>query len=107
MQSLDESRIIGIVSQCRAQPFYGGIEAVLEVDERACRPQPLAQLFSCNHLARPIEHHRQDFEWLILQADPDAALPQLTRARIDLKASESDHDRQVKVNRLRGGADGA
>ncbi len=89
MQRLDEPWIIGVVAQRSAQPFDGGIQAVLEVDERSRRPQTLAQLIARHDLARTLDHHRENLEGLILKPDADAALPQLARAQINLEGSES------------------
>ena len=89
MQRLDEPRIVGIVAERGAQPLDRRIQAVLEIDERPRRPQTLAQLFARHHFAGPLEHHRENFERLILQPDADAALAQLARAQIDLEGPES------------------
>jgi hypothetical protein len=61
---------------------------VLEIDERAGGPEPLAQLFACDELTGPVEHHRQNFERLFLQSDSHSALAQLARAQVDLEGSE-------------------
>jgi hypothetical protein len=93
VQRLNEPRIIRIVAERRAEPFDGGVEAVLEIDKRARRPQAIPQLFARDDFPRAIEHDGEDLERLILQPDADASLPQLTRTQIDLEGSKSLHVR--------------
>ena len=95
VQRLDEPRIVGIVAERGAQPLDGRVQAVLEVDERACRPEALPELLSRHHFARPLEHHRENLERLILKPDADAALSQLARAQIDLEGPKSPHARRT------------
>ena len=83
----------------RAQPLDGGVQAVLEVDEGAGRPQALAQFFARHHLARTLEHHRENLERLILKPDADASLPQLARAQIDLEGPKSLDVRRTAFQR--------
>src|SRR5262245_37349095 len=101
MERLHEPRVVRIVAQRGTETLHCRVEAVLEVDERAGRPETLAKLLACHNLARTVEHHRENLERLILQSNPDAALAQFTRAGIDLEVSELDHDRQVKVYQRR------
>ena len=79
VQRFDEARPLGVVAEHGAQPLDGGVEAVLEVDERAVRPQPVAQLVARQQFARMFEHHRQHGERLILQPKPHAVLAQFAR----------------------------
>ena len=99
MQRLDEPRIVGVVAERRAQPLDRGVQAVLEIDERPGRPQALPQLFTRHDFARTIEHHRENFERLILKPDADSALPQLARAQIDFEGPESLDVRRASFQR--------
>ena len=80
MQRLDEARPLGVVAEHGPQPLDGGVQAVLEVDECAVGPQPIAQLVARQQLARMLEHQRQHGERLVLQPEPHAVLAQLSRA---------------------------
>ena len=86
---LDEARVVGVVAERRSQPLHGGIEAVLEIDERAVGPQPLAQLVPGDDVAWTLEHHPEDFERLLLQPDADAVLPQLAGSDVELERAKA------------------
>ena len=89
VQCLDEPRIIGVIAERAPQPFDGGVQAVLEVDERSRRPQALTQLVASHDVTGPLDHHRENLEGLILKPDADAPLSQLARAQINLEGRES------------------
>ena len=89
MQRLHEPRIIRVVAERGTQPFDGGVQAVLEIDERPCRPQTLAKLFTRHDFARMLQHQRENFERLILQPYPDPTLTEFARAQIDLEGAKS------------------
>ena len=93
VQRLHEPRVVGIVAERRAKPLDRRIQAVLEVDERPCRPETLPQLLARHDLARPLDHHRENFKRLILKPDADSPFPQLARAQVDLEGAESPHVR--------------
>src|SRR5205823_6442939 len=59
--------------------------------KRAGRPQRLPKLVARHDSARTLEHQRQNFERLVLETNPDAALPQLARALVHFKAAEFFH----------------
>jgi hypothetical protein len=99
VQRLHKPRIVGVVTECRAQPLDRRVQAVLEVDECPGRPQPLAKLFARHHVAWPFEHHRKYFERLILKPDADSALPQLARAQVDFEGRKSPDVRRTFFER--------
>ncbi len=88
-QRLHETRVIRVVAEGGPQPFDRGVEAVLEVDERAVGPEPALQLVAGDHVTRALEHQPQDLERLLLQADGGAVLVQLTRPDVELERSEA------------------
>ena len=90
MQRLHEPRMLGVVAERGAQALDRRVQPVLEVDERAVRPQPLPELVAGQHLAGPLEQHGQQLERLVLQAEAHAVLAQLARAEIELESSESE-----------------
>jgi hypothetical protein len=75
VQRFHESGTLGIIAERGAQAFDRRVQPVLEVDERAVRPQPASELLTRQNFCRPFEQDRQQLEWLILQADPNAVLP--------------------------------
>jgi hypothetical protein len=89
MKCLDEPRVVRFVSKRRPKPLHGGVQAVLEIDKRSVRPEPLPQLFAGDDVPRPFEHHDENLERLILQPDANASLSQLARPEIDFKSRET------------------
>ena len=81
----DNREILGV-----QMPFDGGVQPVFEIDERAVRPEPVAQLIARQELARMLEHQREQREGLILEAKPHAVLAQLACAGVDLEAPEPE-----------------
>ena len=79
VQGLDEARPLGVVAEHGSQPLHGGVQAVFEVDERAVGPETIAELVTRQQFARMFEHQRQHGERLVLQAESDAVLAQLSR----------------------------
>ena len=72
-----------------ANPVDRLVHSVIEVHERVGAPQPGPKLLACDDLARPLNQHRQDLKRLFLQPYPHAALPQLSRAKLDFEDAES------------------
>ena len=89
VQRFDEPWIVRVIAQRCAQPLDRRIQTVLEIDERPGRPQTLPQFFARHDVARAFEHHRQNFERLILKPDADAALAQFARAQVDFESPKS------------------
>jgi hypothetical protein len=77
--------MICIVAQRRTQAFYGGVQAVLEVDEGALWPETMAELVAGDDIARAIEHETKNLERLILKAHSSRAFAQFTRTAIQLE----------------------
>jgi hypothetical protein len=102
-QRFHKTRIVGIVAERLPEPLHGGIEAVLEIDERAIRPEPPLQLVTGHDVARPLEHHAEDFEWLLLQPDPAVAVVKLSRTEVQLERSEADAPRVITHDDLSRG----
>ena len=87
-QRLDEPRVVRIVAERGAQALHRRVQAVLEVDEGAVRPQPLAQLLARDDVAGALEHQPEDLERLLLQADAGRARPQLAQPHVELERAE-------------------
>ena len=94
---LDEPRHIGLVAQRDAQPPHGGVQAVLEVDEGAVRPEPAAQLLAPTTSPGRSSSADQNPQRLLLQRDAEAALAQLAVAQVQLEGAEPDDVRQPRV----------
>ena len=88
MKRLDESRPLGVVADGRPQPFDGGIEPVLEVDEGSVGPEAKPKIVSCDDFAGLPKQHDQDFERLVLQTDSGAILAQFARANVERETPE-------------------
>jgi len=82
-QRLDVARRPGIVAEHRAEAFHRGVEAVLEIHERAVGPEPVADLVARHHGAPAREQQPEDLERLLLQPDAGAAFHQLARRFIE------------------------
>jgi len=91
-QRLDVARRLCVVAERRAQPLDGGVEAVLEVHERAVGPEPIAELVARHDAAPAGEQQPEDLERLLLQPDARAAFHQLAR-----RLEQRDLHRQVRV----------
>ena len=91
-QRLDEPRHIGRVPERIAQPANGSIQAVLEIDECLRRPQSLPQLLAGDEFAGTIQQRLENLKRLIGEIDPDAGLPQLARAQIQLETRQSGRE---------------
>jgi hypothetical protein len=56
---LNEDGLFRRFAQRNAQPLDGGIQAVIEVDERVRRPELIAQFFSGYHISRSLQQRCQ------------------------------------------------
>ena len=63
-----ETGVVGVVAEHGPQTLDGRVEAVLEIDVGARRPQPLAQLVTGHHAATVGQQHPQHLEGLVLEA---------------------------------------
>ena len=61
-KSFDESRTRSGVSQHFAQFVYGGVKAVVEIDEGVGRPKFIAQFFTRDHFAGMLEQFRKNWK---------------------------------------------
>jgi hypothetical protein len=71
---LYQARVVGIVPHRIAEPFDGGVKAMVEIYKGVRWPQSAAKLFSGNHLAWMFEQHAQDLERLFLYFQLDSIL---------------------------------
>jgi hypothetical protein len=94
-QCLNIARVVGIISQRIAQPFDGGVKAVVEIDKGICWPESAAKLFSGNHLAGMLEKHAQDLERLLLKLELESILAQLACRNVYLEGSEPQNTRKL------------
>jgi hypothetical protein len=58
----DEPRLIGGVTERVSQPIHDRVQTVLEIDERAVRPEPLTQLLTRDDVPRPLQQQREDLD---------------------------------------------
>ena len=88
-QGLDVARTGCGIAKGLAQLVYGGVQAVVEIDEGVGGPELLLQLLAGDHVAGALQQQRQHLEGLPLQAQLDSALAQFACAEIKLKDSEA------------------
>ena len=55
----DEPRRVGRVAERLAQAIDDGVQAVLEIDERAIWPEPLTQFLARDEIARSLQQQRR------------------------------------------------
>src|SRR5580693_10044520 len=70
---------------------------MVEVHEGVRRPESAFQLFARDDFARSLEQHGKYLIRLLLDFDLNAVAPELPRAGIHLKDTESNHLSQVPV----------
>jgi hypothetical protein len=79
------------VAKAFPQARNGGVQAVIEVDERVRRPETQPELFSSYDLARLFQQHAQNAERLFLQAHTSAVFAQFASAHVYLKMGKSNN----------------
>src|SRR5262249_18908804 len=87
-QRFNEARPRRVVADGAAQALHRGIQAVLEVDERARRPEMPLEAFAVHHLTRMFEQDGEQGEALIRQQRPPAVATELSRLRIEDPGAE-------------------
>jgi hypothetical protein len=96
----DVARLLGGVAKCLSQPGDGGVQVVVEVDERVLAPEALAQIVAAHQFAGTFQQRDEEFERKSRQADPPSVPGQLPRARVRLERPEADR----RVHQVPGGA---
>jgi hypothetical protein len=86
----DEPLAPGSVPERATQTPHGGVQSVLEIDERAVRPETLPQLAARDDLAGPFQQHREDRERLTLEPKPHAILPKLSCGDVQRESPEPE-----------------
>src|SRR5207253_6392605 len=89
-QRLDEARVFGRIAQSLTEPVDGGIEAVIEVDERVSRPQTLPQLVASDDIAAALEQQDEDVERAAAQLHAAPLFHELARAAVNLEHPEPE-----------------
>ena len=102
VQRFHEPGTLGVVAERRPEALHGGIQSVLEVHERAVRPQTLSKLLARQHLARLLEQHDQHLERLILQPQACAVLAQLACVEVELEPPESKPRSDCRAGSVHG-----
>src|ERR1700722_2659569 len=78
----DEARAFGGITQSVANLVDRFIEAVVEVDECVRGPKTLLEFLAGYDIAGPLNQHRQNADWLLLQANAQAVLAKFTRLSV-------------------------
>src|SRR5262249_49502994 len=79
----DVKRMRRRIVQCAAQPVDGAADAVIEIDERAVRPQAVTQLLARHHFAAALTARTHQLEGAILQLDANTIFREFAAASID------------------------
>jgi hypothetical protein len=87
---LDESWILGGVAQGVTQAADGGIQTVIEINVRICRPEAPAEFFPGYYFTGMFQQNREDLKGLLLKADADTVATQLASLHIHFKNTELD-----------------
>src|SRR5262249_13788103 len=94
---LDESRIVGGIAKRLAQLVYGGVQAVVVVDEGVGGPPALAQIFAAYQFPGALEQVQQKLERLAGQARAVVSvLAQLAGAAVKLVDAEAEQTASVR-----------
>src|SRR5262245_20869902 len=86
MKRLHVPGTFGGISKRRPQALDRGVDAVLEVDDCAIRPQPGPELVTGHDVAGALQEQAKNLERLLLEAHAHLALPELPGAKIHLIA---------------------
>jgi hypothetical protein len=89
-QGLDIARAFRLVAQRLPQLLDGGADAVVELDDRAIRPDAIADFLPRHHFSGMLEQHEENLERLFLQTNAPSALAQFARADVQLKPAKAD-----------------
>src|ERR1700722_11812615 len=100
-ESLDEAWIVGGVAEGFADLIDGCAKGVVKVADSVFTPQERLQILAGDDLARPFEQGGEHLEWLALQLDLTARLPQLSRLQIRLVESKGDFRTALQSGRHR------
>jgi hypothetical protein len=73
------------------QPFDGGIQTMIEVDEGVRWPELAAQFLSGNQFSRSFKQRRQNLQWLFLELYLLSPLAQFPGVEIDLERTETNN----------------
>jgi hypothetical protein len=66
-ECLNEDGCLRRFAERITQPFDGGIQTMIEVDEGVRRPELAAQFLSGNYFSRSFKQRRQNLQWLFLE----------------------------------------
>jgi len=77
-EGFDEARVAGGVAESFAEAVYGGVDAVLVVDEGAFGPEFAGDFFAGEQLAGAFEQHEQHLKGLDVYLDANSLLAQLS-----------------------------
>src|SRR5207237_5578111 len=80
--SFDVTRVLSGITQGGSQFIDRAADVVVEINEGAIRPQPLAELLAGDNFAGALEQSKQQLERAFLKHDAAAQLAQLTRLQV-------------------------
>jgi len=86
---LDEARRPRRIVESLPDFCNRGIQAVLEIDVSAVRPQLLAKFLACNNFATTVEQQGKNLEWLFLQLYTKAKLLEYPGCPVQFERAKS------------------
>src|SRR5579862_6800658 len=87
-QSFDVTWTRCRITQYLAQLIYSRVQAVVKIHKCVGRPEFLADLFACDHIAGSLQQQREHAERLLLQTQLRSILAQFPRCEIELEDAE-------------------
>jgi hypothetical protein len=62
---------------------------MIELDNRAVRPEALPNRPARDHFTGRFEEHSEDLEWLLLKSDPVPVLMQFSPSKVEFKRAKA------------------
>lgn len=85
----DKGRVFGVIAECLAEAFDGGIEAGFEVHKGVRGPEGGTEFVAGDKLAAMLEEFQEDLIGLVLKTQLSAVTEELGSARVELKDTET------------------
>jgi len=85
----DEARIASVIAEHLADLLNGGVESVVEFDERLDRPKLFPQFLPGDQFPMPLQEGLEDAARLLLEVDFAAVPEQLAQSYVQFKYAEA------------------
>jgi len=88
-ECLDILGVFGRVAESIAELVYGGIQAMIEVNEGVARPKLGPKFLARDQLPGTLNQDRKNLKWLPYKFEPCSMLPQFVGVQVDLIRPET------------------